>query len=97
MTKSASPLHLPALRAHMGDWVYYISFMPMSEISARISIAESIHSAETLQELLQRQLTSRSGDIKAYLDSQPQRFFNALVVLHFMKEPSITPPSGAGF
>ena len=80
MTSPAHPLHLPALRAHMGDWVYYISFMPMSEIAARISIAESIHSAETLQELLQRQLSNRSGDIKAYLDTQPQRFFNALVV-----------------
>ena len=80
MTNAASPLHLPALRAHMGDWVYYISFMPMSEIANRISIAESIHSAETLRELLQRQLTNRSGEIQAYLQSQPQRFFNALVV-----------------
>ena len=80
MSTTTVPLHLPALRAHMGDWVYYISFMPMNEISARISIAESIHSAKTLQELLQRQLTNRSCDIQAYLNSQPQRFFNALVV-----------------
>src|SRR5579863_8869585 len=74
------PLHLPALRAHMGDWVYYITFMPMREIAARISLAEDIHSSETLKELLQRQLTSRSGEIEAYLRTQPQRFFNAIVV-----------------
>jgi DNA sulfur modification protein DndB len=54
--------------------------MPMTEIAKRVSIAESIHSAETLKELLQRQLTNRSGEIEAYLRSQQQRFFNALVV-----------------
>src|SRR5688500_11450244 len=74
------PLHLPALRAHMGDWIYYITFMPMREIAARISVAEDIHTAETLKELLQRQLTNRSGEIESYLRTQPQRFFNALVV-----------------
>lgn len=74
------PLHLPSLRAHMGDWVYYITFMPMREIASRISVAEDIHSSETLKELLQRQLTNRSGEIAAYLRGQPQRFFNAIVV-----------------
>jgi len=74
------PLHLPSLRAHMGDWVYYITFMPMREIASRISVAEDIHSSETLKELLQRQLTNRSGEIETYLRTQPQRFFNAIVV-----------------
>jgi DNA sulfur modification protein DndB len=64
----------------MGDWVYYITFMPMREIATRISVAEDIHTADTLKELLQRQLTNRSGEIETYLRTQPQRFFNALVV-----------------
>ena len=77
---SQEAIHLPSLRAHMGDWVYYITFMPMREIASRISVAEDIHSSDTLKELLQRQLTNRSGEIELYLRDQPQRFFNAIVV-----------------
>ena len=71
----------------MGDWVYYITFMPMREIAARISIAESIHSADSLKELLQRELTNRSREIETYLRDQPQRFFNALVVGTYGGQP----------
>lgn len=74
------PLFLPALRASMGDWVYYISFLRMQDISERISIIGDIHQTESLRDLLQRALTDRSVEIKQYLLSQPQRFFNALVV-----------------
>ena len=41
------PLHLPALRAHMGDWVYYITFMPMREIATRISQYEMAFRMQT--------------------------------------------------
>jgi len=78
--KRLSTIALPALRACMGDWVYYISFMRMQDISERISFAKEIHSSKSLQDLLQRQLTNRSKEIANYLISQKQRFFNALVV-----------------
>lgn len=74
------PLKLPALRARMGDWVYYICLLEMRDIASRISIAEEIHISESLNDLLQRSLTDRSKDIAEYLLSQPQRFFNALVI-----------------
>ena len=77
---SNSPLVLPALRVHMGDWIYYISYLRMRDVAARISIAKEIHSSASLRDLLQRQLTDRSSAIKTYLLSQAQRFFNALVV-----------------
>ena len=32
------PLFLPALRATMGDWVYYVSFMRMGDIASRVSV-----------------------------------------------------------
>ncbi|TEU15950.1 MAG: DGQHR domain-containing protein [Anaerolineales bacterium] len=74
------PLKLPALRAHMGDWIYYICLMKMRDIASRISFAEEIHISESLNELLQRIVTDRSKDIATYLLSQQQRLFNALVV-----------------
>ncbi|MBI2936804.1 MAG: DGQHR domain-containing protein [Thaumarchaeota archaeon] len=73
-------LVLPALKAHMGIWHYYISFMKMSEVVKRINIVQQIHSSKRLQELLQRSLEPRAEDIAEYLKTQDQRFFNSLVV-----------------
>ena len=85
-----SKLVLPALRASMGDWVYYICSMRMEDAAARISIAKEIHSSKSLQDLLQRQLTNRSLEISTYLLSQSQRFFNALVVGTYGGDPEWT-------
>jgi DNA sulfur modification protein DndB len=71
----------------MGDWRYYISFMRLREIAARISFAEEIHSGDKLNELLQRQLTRRSAEIAHYLQTQEQRFFNALVIATYGGNP----------
>jgi DNA sulfur modification protein DndB len=76
----ADMLSIPALRATMGDWMYYIGVLKLRDVARRISIAEEIHVSETLQGLLQRQLSNRSGEIEQYLLTHPQRFFNALVV-----------------
>lgn len=71
---------IPALRAHMGDWVYYVTFLRMEQIADRISIAEEIHSSNVLKTMIQAQIANRSKQISGYLLSQPQRFFNALIV-----------------
>ena len=71
---------IPALRAHMGDWVYYVTFLRMEQIADRISIAEEIHSSNVLKTMIQAQIANRSKQISGYLVSQPQRFFNALIV-----------------
>lgn len=73
-------LFLPALRATMGDWVYYISFMSMGDIAARVSVVNDIHSSSSLKEWLQRGLTDNSEKIAEYLLGQEQRLFNAIVV-----------------
>ena len=71
---------IPALRACMGDWVYYVTFLRMEQIAERISIAQEIHSSNVLRNMIQRQITDRSKQISDYLLKQPQRFFNALIV-----------------
>ncbi len=79
-TKIKKEIILPALRANMGDWIYYISFMRMKDIADRISFAEEIHTNESLNDLLQRRLTERSKEIVQYLKTQEQRFFNSIIV-----------------
>ena len=80
-------LFLPALRARMGQWWYFTSVMRMSDIVERVRIIGEIHRAESLQELLQRQLTKRASGIADYLISQDQRFFNSLVIGTYGGDP----------
>ena len=78
--KDSKELIIPALRAHMGDWIYYVTFLRMDQIADQIHIAQEIHSSNMLKDMIQRQITNRAGQIAEYLLKQPQRFFNALIV-----------------
>ena len=78
--KNSKELIIPALRAHMGDWIYYVTFLRMDQIADQIHIAQEIHSSHMLKDMIQRQITNRAGQIAEYLLNQPQHFFNALIV-----------------
>ena len=85
MTKKE--LLLPALRAKMGDWTYYITSMTLQELAQRVTTASAFHKSKRLEELIQRSLSPRAGDIARYLLSQPQRLFGTLVVGVYGGEP----------
>lgn len=78
--KKTNELIIPALKARMGDWVYYVTFLRMDQIADQIQIAQKIHSSKVLKDMIQRQITNRAGQISDYLLKQPQRFFNSLIV-----------------
>ena len=80
-------LHLPSLRANMGDWTYYIASMTLKELARRVTTASAIHESNTLDELIQRSLSPRAGDIADYLLSQPQRLFGTIVVGVYEGQP----------
>lgn len=90
MTKSQiKPLILPALRGIMGDWVYYSCLMSLDELSKRVDYAKDIHKNIHLSDMIQRQLKgNRSSQIAAYIKSQPERFFNSLVVATYQGAPN---------
>jgi DNA sulfur modification protein DndB len=74
-------LVLPALRGVMGDWVYYSCLMDVGNLAKRVRYAEEVHKNDSLSKMIQRRLNSdRSTQIAEYLRSQPERFFNSLVV-----------------
>ena len=84
-----SELILPALRGIMGDWVYYSSLLDLNELSARVSYAEQVHEHKALSDMIQRQLDGRrSKEIADYLKTQPQRFFNSLVIATYDGSPN---------
>ena len=80
---------LPALRGIMGDWVYYSCLMNLNELSSRVNYASEVHSHSELSNMIQRQLDGkRSAKIAEYLKTQPQRFFNSLVVATYGGNPN---------
>jgi DNA sulfur modification protein DndB len=86
--KKYPKLLLPAIRAHMGDWFYYVSVLKMRDAADRVSYADEIHESKTLNDLLQRRLTERSKTISDYLLGQHQRLFNAMVIGVYEGNPS---------
>ncbi|ANO52141.1 DGQHR domain-containing protein [Woeseia oceani] len=80
---------LPALRGIMGDWVFYSCLMDIVEISDRVQYAAEVHQNKQLSDMIQRQLkTGRSDQISKYLKTQPERFFNSLVVATYGGDPN---------
>ena len=84
---SDKELLLPALRAKMGDWTYYIASMTLEELAQRVTTASAFHQSQKLDELIQRSLSPRAEDIADYLLSQPQRLFGTLVIGVYGGEP----------
>lgn len=73
-------MFLPALRGVLGKWVYYSSLMTASQISEWVKPAKDIRESKILDEILQRELKERKGDIAKYLLSDSFRFFNSIIV-----------------
>lgn len=86
---------LPALRGVMGDWVYYSALMSTEEVGLRVSYADEIHKNENLSEMIQRKLKAgRAKEIANYIQEQPERFFNSIVVATYDGEPNWFAVSG---
>ncbi len=83
----------PSLRGHVGDWVYYVTLMTFQDVKDCIKRADEIHQSKGLRDMIQRALTDRTGEIAEYLKTQPQRFFNAIVVGIYGGEPQWSPIS----
>ena len=80
--KTTEMVALPALRGHMGDWIYYSALMSMKDIASRVSMVQDVHKSQRLGDWIQRQVDAsiHSASIKDYLLTQPQRFFNSIVL-----------------
>ena len=89
MPKKHKEIVLPALRGVMGDWVFYSCLMDVGELSSRVNYAEEIHENEALSDMIQRHLKKgRAAQIADYLQRQPERFFNSLVIATYGGQPN---------
>lgn len=80
-------MKIPAIRAKIGVWVYYIAALKFSEVIQRINDPAKIHKSKLLSELLQRSITNNAKKIADYISYQDERFFNSLVLAVYDGDP----------
>jgi DNA sulfur modification protein DndB len=74
-------MKIPALRANIGDWTYYVTTLTFEQVRTHVSqINQELHKSESLRDLIQRSISSNYLDIKSYILNQPELFFNSLVL-----------------
>lgn len=84
--------YVPALKARMGDWQYYVTVMKLGKIAKECQLAEEIHANKDLDDVIQREISNRvQKEMVPYLLNEPQRFYGALVVAVYGGEPEFSP------
>jgi DNA sulfur modification protein DndB len=79
---------IPAIRAKIGDWVYYIGALSFGEITSCVKkIDNELHKSEGLSDAIQRSITDNYKNIKDYILNQEERFFNSLVLAIYDGDP----------
>jgi DNA sulfur modification protein DndB len=87
--------HFPCVKGMMGDWIYYITVMEVTDVVHYVQYAEEVCPSKDLDLMIQREIGARSKQIAEYLRTQDQRFFGSLIVAAYDGEPKFLPISFA--
>jgi DNA sulfur modification protein DndB len=71
---------IPALRAKVGDWDYYICSMKYGVVDSQVKFAFELGGNKDLNSMIQRGLGIRTKEITDYLLRSEHRFLGALIV-----------------
>lgn len=81
-------MKIPAIKAQIGTWIYYISVLSFKQVSEYVKkIDNELHNSNFLKDLLQRSITENYKSIAHYIETQDDRFFNALILAVYDGEP----------
>ncbi len=79
---------IPAIRATIGKWVYYIGSFTFQEISNYVKkIDDELHKSKGLSDAIQRSISRNYIEIKKYILNQDEKFFNSLVLAIYDGDP----------
>ncbi|MEW9798003.1 DNA sulfur modification protein DndB [Alteromonas sp. CYL-A6] len=82
---------IPALKAKVGDWNYYICVMKYAQVAKECSFAYELGGNPELNELLQRGISDRTQGIVEYLIKSEHRFLGSLIVAAWGGHPNYIP------
>lgn len=72
---------LPAIRSHVGDWIYYVTTLTFSEVRDLIKDPDEIHERKGLSSWIQRTaIDKHSNEISDYIRENKQRFLGSLII-----------------
>lgn len=82
---------IPALRARVGDWTYYVCIMKYAQVAKEFQFAFELGGNTDLNALIQRGLSQRTKEIANYLLSSSHRFLGSLIVAAWGGKPNYVP------
>jgi DNA sulfur modification protein DndB len=83
---------IPAFKAHVGDWNYYVCLMKYAQVAQHVDFAYELGTGnKDLNRMVQRGLTNRTGEIEDYLLHSEHRFLGSLIVAVWGGDPKYLP------
>lgn len=86
----ANKTFIPALRARVGDWEYYICTMKYAEVAKQVYFAYELGNNQDLNSMIQRGISQRTLDIVEYLKNNDHRFLGAMIIACWGGNPRYT-------
>jgi DNA sulfur modification protein DndB len=86
-----SKTFVPAFKAHVGKWEYYLCLMSYAQVAREINFAYELGVNKDLGSMIQRGLGVRTEQITDYLLKNDRRFLGALVVAAWGGHPEYLP------
>lgn len=81
-------MKIPAIRANIGNWIYYVATLSFKQVNDYVKkIDDELHKSKLLSEMLQRSITDNYKNIATYIKTHEDRFFNALILAVYDGEP----------
>lgn len=71
---------IPAFKAKVGDWEYYICIMKYAEVARQVSFSYEVGGNADLNTMIQRGIGARTSDIKEYILKSEHRFLGSLII-----------------
>lgn len=81
-------MRVPAIKSQIGSWIYYVSTLSFKQVSQYVKkIDDELHKSKLLSDMLQRSITDNYKSIAHYIETQDERFFNALILAVYDGDP----------
>lgn len=82
-----SKTFVPAFKAHVGEWEYYLCLMSYAQVAREINFAYELGVNKDLGSMIQRGIGVRTAEITEYLLKNERRFLGALIVAAWGGQP----------
>lgn len=86
-----SKTFVPAFKAHVGEWEYYLCLMSYAQVAREINFAYELGVNKDLGSMIQRGIGVRTEQITDYLLNNNRRFLGSLVVAAWGGHPEYVP------